>query len=296
LDTDEIDASLNQKVAGTFDEFRLAGHKYPMEIRDPVHGTIEFNPKEVAVLDSPAFQRLRSIKQLGFGEFSFPGGIHNRYIHSIGASHLAGRAFEIIFKGYPFKNRNDHARLLQTTRLAALLHDIGHGPLSHSTEEVMPSIRELHIPLYESQGFNLDRQSNHEDYTIKFLTINHITNSSKYLFFVNCCILLGCVVALSSNLITMFIAYELLTLCTIPLIVHHFDKKTLAGLNKYLKIQVWPITAPWATNVCCHQHTKIKSVLVFFSPNIQFVTKIIFECRLNNIYERLVVDFVEGKC
>ena len=73
-------------------------------------------------------------------------------------------------------------------------------------------------------------------YTIKFLTINHITNSSKYLFFVNCCILLGCIVALSANLITMFIAYELLTLCTIPLIVHHFDKKTLAGLNKYLKI------------------------------------------------------------
>jgi len=73
-------------------------------------------------------------------------------------------------------------------------------------------------------------------YTIKFLTFNHITNSSKYLFFVNCCILLGCLIALSANLITMFIVYELLTLCTIPLIVHHFDKRTLAGLNKYIKI------------------------------------------------------------
>lgn len=153
-----------------------------MEIRDPVHGTIEFNPKEVAVLDSPAFQRLRSIKQLGFGEFSFPGGIHNRYIHSIGASYLAGEAFEIIFKGYPFKNKNDHARLLQTTRLASLLHDIGHGPLSHSTEEVMPSLRELHIPVYEAQGFDIDRQANHEDYTIKFLTDSPLSATIKEQF------------------------------------------------------------------------------------------------------------------
>lgn len=73
-------------------------------------------------------------------------------------------------------------------------------------------------------------------YTIKFVTINYITNSSKYLFFVNCCILLGCIVALSANLMTMFIAYELLTLCTVPLIVYHFDHKTLAALNQYLKI------------------------------------------------------------
>lgn len=153
-----------------------------MEIRDPVHGTIEFNPKEVAVLDSPAFQRLRSIKQLGFGEFSFPGGLHNRYIHSIGASHLAGLAFETIFKGYPFKNMNDKARLRQATRLASLLHDIGHGPLSHSTEEVMPSLRELSVPVYEQQGFDLDRQANHEDYTIKFLTDSPLAATIKEQF------------------------------------------------------------------------------------------------------------------
>ena len=73
-------------------------------------------------------------------------------------------------------------------------------------------------------------------YTTKFLTVNHFSHSSKYLFFVNSCILIGCVVALSANLITMFIAYEILTLCTIPLIVHHADKKTLAGLYKYLTI------------------------------------------------------------
>lgn len=153
-----------------------------MEIRDPVHGTIEFNPKEVAIIDSAAFQRLRSIRQLGFGEFSFPGGVHNRYIHSIGASHLAGIAFETIFKGYPFKNKNDHARLLQTTRLAALLHDIGHGPLSHATEEVMPLLKELNIPAYEQQGYDTTRQANHEDYTIKFITDSELADIIKEQF------------------------------------------------------------------------------------------------------------------
>ena len=78
-----------------------------MEIRDPVHGAIEVTPQEAAVLDAAAFQRLRNIKQLGFGEFSFPGAVHNRYIHSVGASHLAGTVFSNIFKGYPFKNKND---------------------------------------------------------------------------------------------------------------------------------------------------------------------------------------------
>lgn len=73
-------------------------------------------------------------------------------------------------------------------------------------------------------------------YTAKFLAINNFTRSSKYLFFVNSCILTGCIVALSANLITMFVGYEILTLCTIPLIVHHADKKSLAGLSKYLKI------------------------------------------------------------
>ena len=73
-------------------------------------------------------------------------------------------------------------------------------------------------------------------YTIKFLAINQFTNSSRYLFFVNCCVLTGCIIALSANLITMFTGYEILTLCTIPLIIHQTDKKSLAGLYKYLKI------------------------------------------------------------
>ena len=116
-----------------------------MEVLDPIHGSIELNPAEVAVLDSAAYQRLRSIKQLGFSEFSFPGATHNRYLHSLGVCHLAGRAFDSIFRRFGIANDSVRKRLRQTVRLAALLHDIGHGPLSHTTEEVMPKLKDLNL-------------------------------------------------------------------------------------------------------------------------------------------------------
>lgn len=73
-------------------------------------------------------------------------------------------------------------------------------------------------------------------YTIKFLSINEFHNTSKFLLFTNATVLSACIVALSWNLITMFIGYEMITLCTIPLIIHVHTAKNLAGLFKYLKI------------------------------------------------------------
>jgi multicomponent Na+:H+ antiporter subunit D len=73
-------------------------------------------------------------------------------------------------------------------------------------------------------------------YTIKFLDINEIKNSNRFLFFMNCCVMIGGFIALSANLFTMFVGYELLTLCTIPLIAHHVNSKVSQGLTKYLKI------------------------------------------------------------
>lgn len=143
-----------------------------MEIRDPVHGTISILKQEVQIIDSQEFQRLRSIKQLGFAEFSFPGATHNRYIHSIGVCHLAGQAFDCIFDKFTFSSKSTRRRLRQTLRLAALLHDIGHGPLSHTTEEVMPSLSELKLKIYQQKNKkeNPDRKATHEDYTMKYLT------------------------------------------------------------------------------------------------------------------------------
>ncbi len=155
-----------------------------MEIRDPIHGTLSISRPETLVLDSPAFQRLRMIKQLGFSEFSFPGATHSRYIHSLGVSYLAGVAFDFIFKDFEFSTPEKRKNLRQVLRLGALLHDIGHGPLSHTTEEVMPLLKELSVKVYSQrvqthgQGSFIDQsqiKSNHEDFTIKFVTDSHLT-------------------------------------------------------------------------------------------------------------------------
>ena len=146
-----------------------------MEIKDPIHGGIDVSSAEVAILDSLEFQRLRAIKQLGFAEFSFPGATHNRFIHSVGVMHLAGRAFDSIFRNFEFSSASARARLRQVVRLGALLHDIGHGPLSHTTEEVMPPVGQLGVKAYQTLSagappFDPTRKATHEDYTIKFIT------------------------------------------------------------------------------------------------------------------------------
>ncbi len=155
-----------------------------MEIRDPIHGTLTISKNETAVLDSPAFQRLRMIKQLGFSEFSFPGATHSRYIHSLGVSYLSGIAFDFIFKDFEFSSPTKRENYRQILRLGALLHDIGHGPLSHTTEEVMPLLNDLGVKVYEKRKGNTndastmdygDRLADHEDYTIKFVTDSHLT-------------------------------------------------------------------------------------------------------------------------
>ncbi len=146
-----------------------------MEIRDPLHGSMYFSDPEVKILDTLEFQRLRSIKQLGFSEFSFPGATHNRYLHSLGVSHIAGTVFDSIFRVYPFKKASKKNQFKQLCRLAAMLHDLGHGPLSHTTEQVMPLLSKLNLSVFDGN----DRQANHEDYTLKFLLDSNITEVIK---------------------------------------------------------------------------------------------------------------------
>lgn len=162
-----------------------------MEIRDPVHGSLFYSEQEVAVLDTAEYQRLRAIKQLGYAEFSFPGATHNRYIHSVGVGHLAGQTFDAIFKVYPFSRPSVKTRFRQVLRLGALLHDVGHGPLSHTTEQVMPHLSELQIKLYKEQEqygdeahtvMNHNRRANHEDYTIKYVTDSRISETIERQF------------------------------------------------------------------------------------------------------------------
>ena len=72
-----------------------------MDIRDPVHGAIWVTDVEKKLIDQPAFQRLRNIKQLGFAELAFPGASHPCYSHCLGAMHVATRIFDSLFSDYP---------------------------------------------------------------------------------------------------------------------------------------------------------------------------------------------------
>lgn len=155
-----------------------------MEIRDVIHGTIEVSQRETEIIDSPFFQRLRNIKQLGFAENSYPGATHNRFIHSIGAGHLAGLAFNSAFRdgesAITRAHPTDAERFRSALRVAAMLHDVGHGPLSHTTEFAMPLVERLELAsLACAPGkpcpWTEPRQANHEDYTIKIILQSSLT-------------------------------------------------------------------------------------------------------------------------
>ena len=139
------------------------------EIRDPIHGAIRIDEQERAVIDHPFVQRLRGIRQLGFSQVPFPGATHSRYAHSLGVMELAGRAFDAIFSDGPFSTRRRRRQLRHCVRMAALCHDLGHGPFSHAAEFAMPPLPELGITIYNPDRIS-SRRASHEDYTIAILT------------------------------------------------------------------------------------------------------------------------------
>ncbi|MDD2755024.1 MAG: HD domain-containing protein [Methanothrix sp.] len=106
------------------------------EIRDPVHGYVQLEGLALEIADTPQMQRLRWIKQLGLASLVYPGANHTRFEHSLGAYHLADLLAKHL--GLPEEDR-------MLVGAAALLHDVGHGPLSHATEAALaPYLRKEH--------------------------------------------------------------------------------------------------------------------------------------------------------
>jgi len=164
-------------------------------VRDPVHHTIPLSSYERAVIDHPLFQRLRRIKQTAFLDLVFPGATHTRFGHSIGAMHVAGTAFDQIAQEFSETfgpralqpNQKDYFRRL--LRMSTLLHDVGHGPFSHSLEGVTNAGRPIHplrrtlldegtIPNHWIQHRGgatkkawLDKPSHHEEFSVAIIAM-----------------------------------------------------------------------------------------------------------------------------
>lgn len=125
----------------------MASKKYSKLFGCNIHDSIRVNAMALKIIDTPEFQRLRYIKQLGVGYLVFPVATHSRFEHSIGVYHLAGKMLEKIQKQYPGmtfylpelseQKINLNYKIMECVKIAALCHDIGHGPFSHIFDDIL---------------------------------------------------------------------------------------------------------------------------------------------------------------
>lgn len=145
---------VNTFVEWLFEDYKPTVPKVPKVFNDALLGNLLFARHEVAVIDSPVMQRLRRIKQTGLVYQVFPSATHTRFEHSLGVATLAERCFNAILQrsdvegaglvADPDRSKGDLAHL----RMAALLHDTGHGLCSHASEQIY----ELESDLQEFKG------------------------------------------------------------------------------------------------------------------------------------------------
>uniref|UniRef100_A0A9L0IHA4 Deoxynucleoside triphosphate triphosphohydrolase SAMHD1 n=1 Tax=Equus asinus TaxID=9793 RepID=A0A9L0IHA4_EQUAS len=131
-------------------------------INDPIHGHIELHPLLIRIIDTPQFQRLRYIKQLGGGYYVFPGASHNRFEHSLGVGYLAGCLVRALREKQPELQISERDMLC--VQIAGLCHDLGHGPFSHMFDGRF-------IPLARP-----DMKWTHEEGSVKMF--EHLVNSN----------------------------------------------------------------------------------------------------------------------
>lgn len=164
-----------------------------LSVRDPVHGFIAFNDWERTIIDHPAFQRLRRIRQLALSELVYPGSNHTRFAHALGTMDVATRMFDsIVSKQWDYLRnirKYDEAgirRDRQIVRLAALLHDVGHSPFSHSGEALFPlnplTGRKHHHEEYSSRIIEtafcevIEQHPGNENYGIKASDVANVVS------------------------------------------------------------------------------------------------------------------------
>jgi len=133
-------------------------------ISDPIHNFVKFDDWAMDFIDTPQFQRLREIKQLGSTYWVFPGACHKRFEHSLGVGYLARKLAKKLYTKQPDLELIE--RDIKCVCLAGLCHDLGHGPFSHIFDNVIvPRIRP-----------NNGNKWSHEDGSVKML--RHLVNEN----------------------------------------------------------------------------------------------------------------------
>lgn len=138
LSEEVVRKTINSYVAKNLPSSQYIKIRDKKVIHDSVHGTGIFYPHEIAFLDLPIIQRLRRISQTDVASLVFPAGNHNRFEHTVGVTIVAGKMVESLF----IKNcisSEEREYILFNCRIAAILHDCGHGPFSHLTEQIYAS-------------------------------------------------------------------------------------------------------------------------------------------------------------
>lgn len=123
------------------------------------------------MVDGPFFQRLRTVRQLGFGDLAFPGATHTRHAHSLGAMHVAARLFDAMTARASLDGAA-RERFRAAVRLAVLCHDLGHMPFSHAAEKIAPARAALRLPAWLA---STQPQASHEDFTARLLLDSSLT-------------------------------------------------------------------------------------------------------------------------
>ncbi len=134
-------------------------------INDPLFGVIKIEPDEAFIIKSPLFQRLRYITQLGLAHYVYPSANHSRFSHSLGVMHLASKIGDLLNgKNEGLISKED----MKDLRMAALLHDLGHFPYSHTLELSKDDNIIYKLPEYIKNG--------HEDFTTFLIDNSYIAD------------------------------------------------------------------------------------------------------------------------
>jgi HD superfamily phosphohydrolase len=157
---------------------RWQGRKITTEkiINDPIHGAGTFSPYEIHIMDTPFVQRLRHIRQTGMSYLVYPTATHTRFEHSLGVAILSNKVWRAL------RSKDSSALVNEITlrelRLASILHDIGHGPFSHASEEIIEELPEIQSEIKREDG-KFSKCKPHEVLSYHIVTSNRFIDFLK---------------------------------------------------------------------------------------------------------------------